>query len=141
MFKVIVLAFIVIGAGYSTGVFSYVGMLPNSYVSVNLVQSSIAWNQVEDVKGVLLWLDENAETNSSILAEERFYGWTLMYLKRANKDVEIVPYGANSSPSWALEKVENDSHLIYLIWYTSSDLKSFLRVYSLNGVAIFQYVL
>jgi len=140
MLKVIVLVFIVIGLGYSTGAFSYVGMLPNSYVAVNLVQSSIAWNQVDDVKDVLRWLDENAPTNSSVLAEERFYGWTLIYLKRANSDVEVVPYGAASPPWVALEKVLDDGfRWIYLIWYSDSNLEGFETVYSQNSVSIFLY--
>ncbi len=140
--RVIILVFVVIGAGYSTGAFSYIGAVPNSYVAVNLVQSSIAWNQVDDVKGVLLWFDDNVEANSSVLTEERFYGWTLIYLKRAKEDVEVVPYGANSPLLWALEKVAEDgSDLVYLIWYTDTRLENFRRVYSLNGVSIFQYEL
>ena len=140
MSKAIVLVFMVIGIGYSTGAFSYVWMVPNSYVSVNLAQTSIAWNHVEDVKGVLLWLDENAETNSSILTEERFYGWTLIYFQRANEDVEVFPYGASSSPLWALEKaLEDGMRWIYLIWYSDSNLQNFRTVYSLKTVSIFKY--
>jgi len=140
MLKAIVLVFILIGLGYSTGAFSYVGMLPNSYIAVNLVQSSIAWNQVDDVKDVLRWLDENAPTNSSVLAEERFYGWTLIYLKRANGDVEIVPYGAASPPWGALKQVLDDGfRWIYLIWYSDSNLEGFETIYSQNSVSIFQY--
>jgi hypothetical protein len=115
-------------------------MLPNSWVPTNLVQSSIGWNQIDDAKDVLRWLDENAEANSSILSEERFYGWTLIYLKRANNDVEVIPYGANSQPEPALEKALGDGfHWIYLIWYTDSNLENFKPLYSQNGVSIFQY--
>jgi len=137
----ILLIFAVIGIGYSSGAFSYV-VLPNSWVPTNLVQSSIAWDQVDDVKGVLLWLDENAITNSCILCEERFYGWTLIYLERANNDVEIIPYGANSAPTAALEKALNDDFSkIYLIWYVNSSFENFQVIYSLENVAIFQYEL
>jgi len=140
--KVTILVFMVIGVGYSTGAFSYVGMLPNSYVAVNLVQSSIAWDQVDDVKGVLRWLDENAETNSCVLTEERFYGWTLIYLNRANNDVEVIAYVANSLPQPALEKaLGNGFRWIYLVWYTDSDLENFDTLYSENRVSIFRYEL
>jgi len=135
----ILLVFMVIGVGYSSGAFSYV-MLPNSWVPTNLVQSSIGWDQIDDVKGVLSWLDENAVANSSILSEERFYGWTLIYLRRANNDVEVVPYGANSPPEPVLEKALSDGfRWIYLIWYTDSSLKDFEIIYSQNSVSIFQY--
>ena len=135
----ILLIFMVIGVGYSSGAFSYVA-LPNSWVPSNLVQSSIAWNQIDDVKGVLLWLDENASAGSSVLAEERFYGWTLIYLKRANNDVEVFPYGASSPPTDALEKALSDGfRWIYLIWYTDLNLEGFETVYSQNSVSVFQY--
>jgi len=138
----ILLIFMAIGVGYSTGGFSYVGLVPNSYVAVNLVQSSIPWNQIDDVKDVLVWLDENAMFNSSVLAEERFYGWTLIYLERAYCDIEVVTYGATSMPWGALEKVLDDgSRWIYLIWYNDLDLENFSIVYSRNDVSVFQYEL
>jgi len=136
---VILLIFMVIGVGYSSGAFSYVA-LPNSWVPTNLVQSSIAWNQIDDVKSILRWLDENAISNSSVLSEERFYGWTLIYLKRANNDVKVIPYGANYPPGPALEEALNDGfRWIYLVWYTDSSLKNFEIIYSQNSISIFQY--
>ncbi len=131
--------FTVFGVGYSSGAFSYV-LLPNSWVPTNLVQSSIGWNQIDDVKDVLIWFDENAATNSSILSEERFYGWTLIYLDRANSDVEVIPYGANYPPEPALEKaLSKNFSWIYLIWYTDLKLKDFKPLYSQNGVSLFRY--
>lgn len=140
MLTAIVLAFSIVGAGYSSGAFSYVGLLPNSYVAVNLVQTSISWNQVDDVKELLKWLDLNAVANSMLLVEERFYGWTLIYLKRATSDIEVVPYGANYSPATFLESaLEKNSSLVYLIWYTETTVKDFRVVYSQNTVSIFQH--
>lgn len=136
----VILVFIVIGVGYSSGAFSYVWIMSNSWVPSNLVQSSIAWDQVDDVKGVLRWLDENVVPNSSILSEERFYGWTLIYLEEANNNVKVIQYGANSSPMLALEKALDDGfRWIYLIWYTDSNLTNFEIFYSLNDISIFQY--
>jgi hypothetical protein len=140
MLKVILLVFIVIGAGYSTGLFSYVGVLPNSYVAVNLVQSSIPLSQIDDVKNVLAWIDENAQANSCLLTKEEFYGWALNYLRRANRDVMVVPYGASSSPWSTLKKVLGDGfRSIYLIWYTNSTLKDFEAVYSNTDISVFEY--
>ncbi len=136
---VILLIFMVIGVGYSSGAFSYV-VLPNSWVPNNLVQSSIGWNQIDDVRGILRWLNEKAASNSSILVEERFYGWTLIYLKRANDDVKVIAYTANSLPQHALEKALSDGfRWIYLIWYTDSSWKNFEILYSQNNVSIFLY--
>ncbi len=136
----VILVFAVIGVGYSTGVFSYVTP-NNSWVPTSLVQSSIGWDQIDDVKGVLGWLDENALANSSLLSEERFYGWALIYLKRANNDIVVIGYSANSSPAPALEKALSDGFgCIYLVWYTDSSLEGFQLIYSHNSVSIFRYV-
>jgi hypothetical protein len=137
---IVILFFAVIGLGYSSGVFSYVGFLNNSWVPANLIQSSIAWEHIEDTKRVLRWLNENAAFNSSLLAEERFYGWALIYLKRANDDVKVASYEANFSPQAALERMLNEGYQwIYLIWYTDSKPENFHVIYSLNDIAIFQY--
>jgi len=138
---VVLFAFMIIGAGYSTGRFSYVGQMTNSYVAINLVQSSISWDQVEDVKAVLGWLDVNAAYNSSVLAEESFYGWTLIYFGRANMDVKVIAYGAASSPLPVLEVALREGFSqVYLIWYTGQKVDSFEVVYSQNAISIFQHV-
>jgi len=137
---VILLVFMVIGAGYSTGTFSYVGHMTNSYVTVHLVQSSISWDQVDDVKAVLSWLDVNAASNSSVLAEESFFGWTLIYFGRANEDVKVIPYGAAASPMPALEVALHDGFSrIYLIWYTEQSLNNFEIIHSQNSISVLQY--
>lgn len=136
----IMLYFLIIGLGYCTGTFSYIGRLTNSYVAVNLVQSSISWDQVENVKTLLVWLNENAAPNSLILTEERFYGWTLIYLERANEDVKIIPYAANCSPMLTFEAtLREESHSIYLIWFTEQIVDSFEIIHSRNSVSVFQY--
>ena len=138
---VILLVFIIIGAGYSTGTFSYVGYMTNSYVAVHLVQSSISWDQVDDVKAVLGWLDVNAASNSSVLAEESFFGWTLIYFGRANMDVKVIAYGAASSPLPVLEVALREGFSqVYLIWYTEQKVDNFEVIYSQNAISIFQHV-
>jgi hypothetical protein len=140
MLTTVSLIFMIIGTMYSTGVFSYGGLMPNSYVAVNLVKTSISWNEVDDVKAVLAWLDQNAVLHSSLLAEERFYGWTVIYLERASKDVKVIAYGAASSPMPTLKvEVQRGFSHIYLIWYTEGGLEDFEAVYSKNNISIFQY--
>jgi hypothetical protein len=137
----VLLAFVVVGAGYSTGAYSYVGQFPNSYVAVNLVQSSVGWSEVDDVKAVLAWLDGNAASNSSVLVEERFYGWTLMYLDRADGDLKVILYGAAASPTVALEKALRFGYdPLYLIWFTEQTVDGFVVVYSRNAVSVLEYV-
>jgi len=139
--KAIVLVLLIIGVGYSTGAFSYVRLVTNSYVPVNLVWSSIGFSQVDDTIGCLRWLNSRAAKNSSLLTEERFYGWAQIYLERANYDIKVIAYGANSLPTTALETALRDGFsLIYLIWYTDLSLRDFQVIHSQNDVSIFQYV-
>ena len=136
----ILLAFLVVGVGYSSGAFSYV-VLPNSWVPVNMLQSSIPWGQVDDVKNVLGWLDDNAVADSCVLTEERFYGWTLIYLERADSDVKVIPYGAGSSCVPALETALRDGfHRVYLIWLTGQQMPGFRVAYPWNTVSVLEYV-
>jgi len=135
----ILLIFMLSGVGYASGAFSYV-VLPSSWVPPSLVRSSIEWDQVDDVKEALGWLDGNAPAGSALLTEERFYGWTLMYLERANTDVKVVPYGGGAQPTSALEQTLNDDFSwIYLIWYTDSSFDKFNLVYSQNNISVFRY--
>jgi hypothetical protein len=137
----VLLVFMVVGAGYSAGAYSYVGQFPNSYVTVNLIQSSLGWGEVDDVKAVLGWLDNHAVSGSSVLAEECFYGWTLMYLERANVDVRVIAYGAASSPSSALELALSEaSSRIYLVWFTEQSMDGFRVVFSWRAVSVFEFV-
>jgi hypothetical protein len=137
----VLLVFVVVGAGYSTGAYSYVSQFPNSYVTVNLVQSSVGWSEVDDVKAVLGWLDNHAASGSSVLTEECFYGWTLMYLERANADVRVIPYPAASSPSSALELALNEaSNRVYMVWFTEQNVEGFEIVFSWRSVSVFEFV-
>jgi len=137
----VLLVFVLIGSGYATGVFSYVGQLPNSYVALSLVGSSIRWDEVDDVKAVLSWLDQNAVVDSSVLVEECFYGWTLLYLGRAGVDVRVIPYGAASSPFSALDLALRDGFSwVYLVWFSGRSVTGFRVVYSWNAVSVFEYV-
>ena len=139
--KAIVLVFLIIGVGYSTSAFSYVGFATNSYVPANLMQSSIDFDHVDDTIECLRWLNSHAAKNSSLLAEERFHGWTQIYLEQTNYNIKVIVYGANSLPTLALETALRDGFsLIYLIWYTDMSLKDFQVIHSQNSVSLFQYV-
>ncbi|UCE29248.1 MAG: hypothetical protein JSV85_00450, partial [Candidatus Bathyarchaeota archaeon] len=136
----VVLVFIVVGSGYSSGAFSYVGLIPNSYVAVDLVQSSIGWDQVDDLKAVVRWLDVNAVSGSAVLVEERFYGWTMFSLKRANTDVKVFFYLTDYLRQSALEKALTEGfRSIYLLWFANASLGSFQEVYSQNTVSVYGY--
>jgi len=138
---VIILVFVVLGIGYSTSAFSYVGFIPNSYVPINLVQSSIGWNQIDDVIESLHWLDVHAVKNSSILVEERFYGWTMIYLERAKNDILTVAYGADSTPASVLQVAfQKGSSAIYLMWFSEQTWQNFEVVHSQSTVSIFRYM-
>jgi len=133
----ILMVFMTIGVGYSTGAFSY---MHAPYIPVNLLQSSIDLNQTNDVIDCLQWVNNTAPSNSCIIAEERFIGWTLIYLKRANKDITVIVYVAEAPPQLGLnEALQRGFSQIYLIWYTNSTIEEFRRLYTQDGISIFQY--
>lgn len=139
----IVLVFVVIGSGYSSGWFSYTGLLPNTYVAANMVQSSIPWSQVDDLQLVLRWFDKNAPVNSTLILEEKFYGWTLIYLDRAKVDIVVIPFSADS-PAWglkvALQQAQERSHVsIWTISLTDSGIDGFRSIYAQNSISAFEY--
>ena len=133
----ILMVFMTVGVGYSTGAFSY---MYAPYVPVNLVQSSIDFSQIDDVIGSVEWLNNTAASNSCIVAEERFFGWVKIYLARADKDVTVIAYAANSLPRPALEEaLEHGFSQIYLIWYTDSTIEGFRRIHTRDDISVFQY--
>jgi hypothetical protein len=136
----VIMGFIIIGAGYSSGLFSYVGHFPNSYVAVDLTESSITWEQVDDVKVISRWLDYNAVSSSAVLTEECFYGWTLVFLDRANTDIRVIAYGAASPVKPTLDQtLQSGFNRIYLVWFSEQTVDGFDVVFSWNAVSVFEY--
>jgi hypothetical protein len=129
---------IIIGLGYSAGLFSFVGQFPNSYVPIHLVQSSIPWGEIDDVKDVINWIDDNVEVNSTLLVEERFLGWSRLYLQRDATDITMLPYGAQRSPFSVLAQANASN--VYLIWYSDEVVDDFQVLYSKNNIGLFEYV-
>ena len=134
------MTFIIIGTGYSTGAFSYVGVFSNSYVGTNLVQSSIPWDQIDDVKNVLSWLQKEADHNTALLIEERFYGWAMLILEPNNDKIILKDYGANSQYDPALrEAIDENYSQIFFIWFKSSNPPNFSIAYYYEDIAVFRY--
>jgi hypothetical protein len=138
-FMFILLFFIIVGVGYSTGAFSYV--VENSWVPPNLVQSSISPNKIDDVINCLRWLNDNATKNSALLADERFIGWAWIYLERAGDDIEVINYVPNTNLQPALDKAlsYNPSN-VYLILQADLSPKFFKEVHSETHFSILQYL-
>ena len=76
--------------------------------------------------------------NSTLLTEERFLGWTRIYLQRDVIDITILPYGAGASPFSVLDQAEATS--VYLIWYSDVIFDNFQVLYSKNNIALFENV-
>ena len=137
---IVLLLHIALGTAYSTGVFSFIGYVPNSYVPISLVQTSIEWDHVEELKTASNWLQENDQINSILLVEERFYGWIMITLDLQNNNSLILVYGANSLISSVLdEAIRSGPDQIYLIWYTNSNIEHFINVYSQENLSVFSY--
>ncbi len=139
-FKVIAMIlsfFIFIGAAFSSGLFSYTTVLANSYMPTNMLQSSIQYSDIGDIKEALTWLNRNVTTNSTLLAEERFYGLSIIYLETSKSNITVTAYGANTLPYTTLnQSINNGWTRIYLIWYTNQTVNGFETLYSINNISI-----
>jgi hypothetical protein len=137
---VILFIFSIFGIGYATATFSYIGIIPNSYVATNMLQSSIQWDQINDTQNAIIWLKANATFDSALLAEERFYGWSMIDLEPQNDNINIIAYGSNSPPDPALQQaIQVNAKQIYLIWYTNSSIPNFQIVHAEGDIAILRY--
>ena len=136
----IVLAFMFVGMSYTTGFFSYTRVLPTSYIPGNLTGSSVSWNQVDDLKSCLSWLGNYTTSNSTLFVEERFYGWSLIYLKPNDGRISIMPYASASSFKASFEEARSrDIRQFYLIWYTNSTVQEFGLLHSEGAISVFKY--
>lgn len=130
--------FLLISFAYASGV-PY-AILPNSWVPTDMVKSSIPQNKIDDVLKSLIWLDENAVTNSLLIVEERFYGWTLIYSERINFDINLSYYFSVSGLNPILEKnLDAGYAAIYLMSDSNSEVQNFNSVYSQNTISVFGY--
>ena len=115
-------------------------IISNSYVATNMLQSSIQWDQINDTQNALIWLKGNAPFNSALLAEERFYGWSMINLEPQNGNITIIAYGSNSPPDPALQQaLKENAKQIYLIWFTASSIPNFQIVHAEGDIAILRY--
>ena len=138
LFVIYFLMILIIGIGYSSGTFSYVGQLPNSYVPIHLVQSSIPWEEIDEVKNVLSWFDQNALPNSTLLVEERFSGWAQFYLQRSTIDAEIIRYGDGNSPFSVWD--ETSINQTYLLAYSDRSFLNFYQQYAFTDITLFKFI-
>lgn len=139
---VIMMIFIILGLGYSTGAFSYTTNLKNSYIPPDLTQSAIPWDQIDSMKAMMIWLKSEAPSDSTLLAEERFYGWSLLFLESSsNNSIGLRAYGLDTSYEPLLSSLAPGRNTgIYLIWYTGSNLEKFQTAYTQGHLTIFRYV-
>jgi hypothetical protein len=80
------------------------------YVPSSMMQNTVPLSDSDDVRSALGWLDENAGTDSALLAHYAFVGWAELY----TDDLEIVTY-------FTIDEVEGfdlggSSH-VYTIWW------------------------
>jgi hypothetical protein len=136
----ILVVFIIIGLCYSTGLFSYTREYPNSWLPRNLTESSIPWNEVSNLTSCLNWLGNNSKGNSALLVEERFYGWSLIYLKPSEGAINVKPYVSSASFSTSFEeaKLEGNSE-IFLIGYSNRNAEEFRLIHSEGVISAYVY--
>lgn len=135
------LILIVIGTGFATGMHSYTTSLKNSYIPPSLTTSSVPWEQVDELKALLTQLKEEAPPDSTLLIEERFYGWAKLFLESTTgSEVKLSVYGLNADYHPKLVGLISEGRVnIYYIWYTGSNFSEFQAAYADKTLTIFMY--
>jgi len=109
----------------------------STYIPESMVQSSIPIKDADDLVASLQWINDNAGESSCLLAEERFYPWSLIFLR---KDITIIWYPQFYSPDGALKiSQEKRFETVYLLWRGDFVSESFYEVRSYGEIRIFQY--
>jgi hypothetical protein len=72
--------------------------------------------------------------------EEKFYGWSLIYVKPTDREISFSPYASNSSFTASLEEAKlRENYTIYLIWYTNARVEEFSLLHSSGAISVYLY--
>jgi len=114
----------------------FVAQIVSTYIPESIVQSSIPIEDADDLVASLHWINDNAPENSCLLAEERFYSWALIFLR---KDITIIKYPQYYPPDSALPIVqEKRFKTVYLVWRGNLVLKGLVRMVAQGNISVFK---
>jgi len=78
--------------------------------------NTVPLSDCRDVENSLLWLNQNANTNSCLVTHTAFYGWALLYLEN---NFTIKTYGFGFPDNSARSQSQQGFIHIYLIWWVN----------------------
>jgi len=134
----LLLGFLVIGAGYSSGLLSYMGVYGvNSYAPATMVQSSIPPSHIDDTVTSLKWLNSNSPRNSYLLTDERFLSFGYLTLR---DDFRFAIQPGGMPFRGAVDRiVASNPSALYLVWDSQVALPGFSLSHAGSNTWIYQY--
>ena len=134
----LVLGFLVLATGYSSGFISYMGVYGvNSFAPATMVQSSIAPSHIDDTLTSLKWLNVNSPKDSYLLMDERFLSFGYLTLR---KDFRLVTEPGGLPFRDATERISAfHPSALYLVWDSQVTIPGYSLAHSGSYTWIYRY--
>jgi len=82
------------------------------YVPTSMVQSSLPLSDYPNVLSAMVWVDSHLDSNSVLITQQAFYGWSRSYL---SPDKQVLN-SFLSSPTSAIDQTGSYTHVLTVWW-------------------------
>lgn len=106
------------------------------HIPPKMTHSSLDIGDIQGAIDVLTWANKNLTENTAIVIEQRFFGWSLIFL---DKEQTVVVYPANLEPDTAINYAKGNFNYVYFIWY-EGQYAEFQEVYKSGRIVLYRVV-
>ena len=130
-----------LGLGYTTGNASYISVsVARFFMPGKMLLSTVEVHRIDMCRACLMWLNENADENSVLVAEKRFSYWAMNWL---DERIAIALYDHGILLEEVdLEPVISSYEHVYLIWYSQEEISwhghEFREIYRCGDISIYE---
>ncbi|HKZ94903.1 MAG TPA: hypothetical protein VJ249_10060 [Candidatus Bathyarchaeia archaeon] len=100
--------------GYATSNIRIGYFHSNSYIPSGLVESSISFGDIPNIRNAMEWINDNVPLNSQVIVQEKFHGLAFIFLRR---DLRILVAPALMNLSTAINIISSSEHSAYALYY------------------------
>jgi len=109
----------------------------NSYFPRTMVHNSVGIWKIQSTLNCVLWLNENAESGSAIIVDNRYRGLMMTEFDMDNRFLITNSWSETLQDRNLEIAKENDFWPIYLIWNTSKSIDGFDRVFASGETGVY----
>jgi len=113
----------VLAVAYSSSAIKVIYPDATRYMPSGMVESSINFADIPNIKSAIAWSNENIPLNSTIIVEEKIQGFSYSELR---SDIQIRVSPSLLTLNQAINLIPNGAYIKYAIWYRDNlDYQSF----------------